>query len=62
MLTFFILGLTIMTCANAHELKINFDKLRNSEGTIKYLVFSGSSGFPDDPEKAVKQGSFETTK
>ena len=62
MISILILGLTMITSASTSELTVRFEKLRNTEGTVKYLIFSGPEGFPDTPEKAIKQGVFEAIK
>lgn len=62
MIPILFFGLSLMTTVNAFELKLNFKNLRNTKATIKYLVFTGSTGFPDDPSNAIKQGSFEASK
>lgn len=48
--------------AMATELKVIFDKLRNTEGTIKYLIFKNGEGYPDKVEKSVAKGELPASK
>lgn len=51
-----------VTNASIAEVRLVFENLKGSKGSIKYLIFKGENGFPDGPEKSFLQGSLPATK
>ena len=59
---FVLLSIAWVTVASASERRLVFDDLKDAKGSIKYLVFKGKDGFPDQAEKSFLQGSLPATK
>lgn len=51
-----ILMTILSTSSFAVDLEIKIKDMTSEKGHILYLVFKGDEGFPDKPEKSVKQG------
>lgn len=47
----------LATSASAETLNIKIQELRSDKGTIEFLVFKKDEGYPDHPEKSIRQGS-----
>jgi uncharacterized protein (DUF2141 family) len=56
-----LINIILMNVVNANELKVTFDDLRSDKGHLRYLVFNDENGFPDKPEKSVKQGELPSS-
>jgi uncharacterized protein (DUF2141 family) len=41
----------------AASLRVKLSGVESSDGTLRYLLFAGKAGFPDDPGKSVRWGS-----
>ena len=52
-----LLFMSILSAASfAFDLEIKIQDMDSEKGHVLYLVFKGEEGFPDQPEKSVKQG------
>jgi uncharacterized protein (DUF2141 family) len=60
MFKLFVLLSIIGKVTMASELKIRFEKVRNTEGSLKYLIFKNSDGYPDKVKKSVAKGEIPT--
>lgn len=56
-----IMSLVTSTTALAFHLKVNFENVRNTEGSIKYLVFDKKDGYPDNLKNSVRSGTIPST-
>lgn len=52
--------ITLSTAVVAFNLTVKFEKIRNDQGSIKYLVFNNEEGYPDNLKLSVKSGSVAT--
>jgi uncharacterized protein (DUF2141 family) len=54
---------SLVSAQNAgSSLQLHITEASNDQGMIRVLIFSQASGFPDNPEKAVKSYSFPPKK
>lgn len=56
---FIIMVLIIAYKAAAANLAVKVSQLRSEDGYIRYLLFKGKNGFPDDDGKSLRKGSVE---
>ncbi len=53
-----ILYTSLSLSAVAASLEVKITNLSSAKGTVKYLLFLGSHGYPDKADKSVRKGSF----
>lgn len=53
-----MLVILLSSSLSAASLKVELTNLKSDKGTIRYLLFKDGKGYPDDPSKSIKQGSF----
>lgn len=53
-----ILFLSLVSFASAFDLTLEPQEIKSTQGHFRFLIFSGSEGFPDQSEKAILKGEF----
>lgn len=56
-----LLLLSVSGWTATHDLEVKLTGMRNTKGSVLYLVFKSADGFPGDAKKSVKQGKIKAS-